>query len=207
MLKIQTTYTAIIAATIVGFSGCKKGEISLSTPTTISNQEQVVKAQEFTPYLIPKGQHSCTTNGYAGLDVTSYQFQVYFDSSAIYELPATDQDDINKLSGFSDNGAVHLQYSARFGWRWSNNHLRLFGFVHNSGKIIEKEICIIEIGKTYTCGIRITKGEYVFTVDELKKTATIPRSATTATSQGYRLYPYFGGNNVAPHEIRIWIKY
>jgi hypothetical protein len=30
--------------------------------------------------------------------------------------------------------------------------------------------------------------------------------ATTPKGQGYQLYPYFGGDETAPHDINIWIK-
>ncbi|MEO5783498.1 MAG: hypothetical protein ABIQ07_09520 [Ginsengibacter sp.] len=35
---------------------------------------------------------------------------------------------------------------------------------------------------------------------------SLPRTSTTAKAIGYKLYPYFGGDETAPHEIDIWIK-
>jgi hypothetical protein len=32
------------------------------------------------------------------------------------------------------------------------------------------------------------------------------RTAATEKAKGYRLYPYFGGDELAPHQINIWIK-
>jgi len=32
------------------------------------------------------------------------------------------------------------------------------------------------------------------------------RASSTATAVGYKLYPYFGGDEAAPHDINIWIK-
>jgi hypothetical protein len=114
------------------------------------------------------------------------------------------QYDINKLFGFSDNDADHHNYSARFGWRWDNNALRLFGYVYNNKVISKSEIMVIKIGTLYQCSIRVTADKYLFTVDE--KTVLIPRSSTTITGSGYKLYPYFGGDETAPHDIHIWIK-
>jgi len=45
---------------------------------------------------------------------------------------------------------------------------------------------------------------YIFTLNG--KATTMTRSATTAKGAGYQLYPYFGGDVVAPHEVKIWIK-
>jgi hypothetical protein len=29
---------------------------------------------------------------------------------------------------------------------------------------------------------------------------------STPKGKGYRLYPYFGGDETAPHDISIWVK-
>ncbi len=34
----------------------------------------------------------------------------------------------------------------------------------------------------------------------------MPRASTTVKSSGYKLYPYFGGDEFAPHDVRVWIK-
>ena len=188
---------ACLAATL--FAGCSKD--SLDEPSIPSKSPA-----GFTEYIISAGGQYSDNEGTVAVNTTEFRFQVYFDSSAIYTVPAADQHDINKLSGFADYASVHLQYSARFGWRWSENHLRLFGYVHNNGVIEEKEIGVIDIGKIYTCSIKVKGRSYVFTVEQLNSVA-LPRAATTAKAEGYRLYPYFGGNNTAPHEIRIWLKY
>jgi len=34
----------------------------------------------------------------------------------------------------------------------------------------------------------------------------MPRESTTTMAEGYQLYPYFGGDETAPHDIFIWIE-
>jgi hypothetical protein len=34
----------------------------------------------------------------------------------------------------------------------------------------------------------------------------MPRAAATVKAKGYRLYPYFGGDETAPHDITISIR-
>jgi hypothetical protein len=82
----------------------------------------------------------------------------------------------------------------------------LFGYVHNNGQVQEKEIGVIEVGKIYTCSLTINGSSSVFVGAGLHS-VSLPRAATTHKAEGYRLFPYFGGNNVAPHEIHIWLKY
>jgi hypothetical protein len=108
------------------------------------------------------------------------------------------------LYGFSDNNADHHQYSARFGWRWSDKALRLFAYIYNKGLVTSQELTTIEIGSEVICSIKVTSTNYLFTVNDI--TTQLPRMATTEKAKGYQLYPYFGGDEVAPHQINIWIK-
>lgn len=180
-------------------AGCKKDSLSENLSTS------PVTASGFVEYVIPQGEHYSIGNDLTPLDISELKFTVRFDSSCIYKtINPENQFDINKLYGFSDNGALHQQYSARFGWRWSDSALRLFAYTYNNGIRASKELGIVPIGKEVNCVIRVTGKGYVFTVDE--KSETMDRLSTLSTAKGYRLYPYFGGDEVAPHEVRIWIK-
>jgi len=156
-------------------------------------------------YLILQGKHSSERNEYSSVKYTIQKFEVIFDSSAIYKtITPGNQYDINKLFGFSDNDADHHSYSARFGWRWNNGALRLFGYVYNNKILSQAEIMVIKIGILYQCSIGVAADQYLFTVGN--KSIAIVRSSTTPTASGYKLYPYFGGDETAPHDIHIWIK-
>src|ERR1700730_8541484 len=153
-----------------------------------------------TVFIIREGNHFCEANNYRKVETDEFKFKVKFDSSAIYQTALLEnQEDINKLYGFSDNEADHHIFSARFGWRWSNQALRLFTYVYNSGELSYQEIGTIEIGTEYTCSIRVTATSYIFSVND--KTIETPRASITAMAKGYKLYPYFGGDEAAPHDI------
>ena len=159
----------------------------------------------FTQYQIKSGQHSATHNPYTAIETDSLQFVVRFDSSAIYQsLKPENQYDINKLYGFADNGADHHQFSARFGWAWHDGGLQLYGYVYNSGKRESKHLGAVPIGTEISCILAVTPTAYVFHYGD--ESTTMPRSSTTPKAKGYLLYPYFGGDEVAPHNISIWIK-
>jgi hypothetical protein len=180
------------------FSGCQK-----DLPSTSKNLE--VKSNEFVDYTIRKGDQYCDKNGFKGIETSEMKFVVKFDSTAIYQTnDPQNQYDINKLYGFSDNNAAHHLFSARIGWRWSDNALRLFGYVYNNGIVDSKELCPVLIGSDVNCSIKTTAGFYIFTVDH--KVDSLPRLSTTPVAKGYQLYPYFGGDETAPHEILIKIK-
>ena len=69
---------------------------------------------------------------------------------------------------------------------------------------------VIYLGRLDIFAVPLQNGQisgartYLFSVEE--KSVTLPRLSTTAMAKGYRLYPYFGGDETAPHDVRIWIK-
>lgn len=189
----------LVAAAFLLASCSKMTEAIVDKATSTSPSGQFIK------YTIEKGNQYCNNNGLKAIEITEMKFSVRFDSTAIYEtvLPEN-QYDINKLYGFSDNNADHHQYSARFGWRWSGKALRLFAYIYNEGSVLSKELTTIAIGTDINCSIKLTSTNYLFTVNGI--TTQLPRMATTEKAKGYQLYPYFGGDEVAPHQITIWIK-
>ena len=194
------------SALLLCLASCQKDISLIHEP--VPTQQPIAAAEAivpFTQYIIKAGEQFCDKNDFTPVVYDEMRFSVRFDSSAIYKtvLPAN-QGDINKLYGFSDNNAQHHLYSARFGWRWSNNALRLFGYIYNNGERSHKEIGTVEIGSLNDCSIKISGNNYVFSLN--KKQVTMPRQSTTLKAEGYKLFPYFGGDELAPHEIKIWIK-
>ena len=159
----------------------------------------------FILYTIKQGDHFTEKNFYKPVEVSELKFLVKFDSSAIYQTNTEEnQYDINKLYGFSDNNTHHHLYSARFGWSWNNNSLRLYGYVYNEGKVVKTELGTVAIGTEISCSIKIAGNQYIFSMNDVQ--INMPRNSTTLVAKGYLLYPYFGGDETAPHDIRVWIK-
>lgn len=204
--NIQVVKTSILSlAAALLLCSCNKAVDDLVENTIAARLQKEVAPGIEVQYLIKEGGHSCTKNGYVPVSVQEQNFTVRFDSSAIYKTAIPlNQFDINKLYGFSDNSAMHHQFSARFGWRWSDGALRLFAYVYNEGKVESAEISTVEIGKAVQCTLRVKGSRYEFQVgDEI---TTMPRASTTEKGKGYLLYPYFGGDETAPHDVRIWIR-
>lgn len=195
-------YTAI--ALITFLTACEKAliepikQVPIDSTVTTPTSKKVV-------YNIFKGQQFCDKNSYTSTNLTKLKFKVLFDNSAIYQTTnPTNQADINKLYGFSDNNVPHHEFSARFGWRWFNNQLEIFTYVYNNGTVSYKKVGNATIGKTELYTIEIVDGSYVFSFED--QVQTMYRASTTATAIGYKLYPYFGGDETAPHNIKIEIE-
>ena len=182
------------------FSACQKDDELIQR-----NKKQMLPATTFTNYTIKQGNQFCDQSTFSAVEYSELKFVVKFDSSAIYTtLDPSNQYDINKLYGFSDNNSDHQKFSARFGWRWSDKALHIFAYVYNYSILIWKELGTVQIGQENTCSVRVLDQQYVFSLNKI--TDTLHRSSTTTAGVGYKLFPYFGGNELAPHDIEIKIK-
>jgi hypothetical protein len=192
----KLVYLIIIVACVL--NSCQKELID--SPAVVENP-----LKGFTKYTIAKGQQYADINPLTATTYQQLRFEVLFDESAVYATKdPINQYDINKLYGFADNNAKHHEYSARLGWRFSKDSLRVFGYIYNNKIRSEQEITTIPIGQKIECSITVDGSRYIFMA--AGKKLTMPRAATGDVAKGYRLYPYFGGNEVAPHDISIWIK-
>ncbi|MCW3114938.1 MAG: hypothetical protein JWR18_3334 [Segetibacter sp.] len=193
----------IACVAILSLGSCKK-KID-GVVESITNKSNQATTGQFVQFTIPKGEQYSDKSTYTTVNYQQLSFIVKFDSSAIYQtVSPANQTDINKLFGFSDNKSQHHEYSARFGWRWSNNALRLFSYIYNKSVMSCLELGTVAIGSENTCSIKVNKATYIFTLNG--KETTMPRTSTTATAEGYKLFPYFGGDEMAPHTISVWIK-
>jgi hypothetical protein len=182
--------------------GCTK---TLDTPGNKEVIKEVdTKPGQYSNFTIQQGAHHCDENPIKAITTSEMKFMVKFDSSAIYQtvLPEN-QYAINKLWGFSEGIDNHF-HSARIGWSWTSDALRLYGYVYVNGEFHYQEITSVMIGEEITCSIKPLENTYLFTVNSVF--VSLPRGLSAAQVSGYQQYPYFGGNEVAPHLIRIQIK-
>ena len=191
------------------FIGCTK-ELNCHHDNNKTVEEQATakagtpKLSSYTNFTIRQGQHYCDQNSLKSVRTSEMKFMVKFDNSAIYQaVLAENQYDINKLWGFSEG--INNQYnSARIGWSWNNNALRLYGYVYAKGVRHYQEITPVAIGSDITCSIKLSGDTYLFTVNGVS--ISLPRGLSTTQASGYQQYPYFGGDETAPHLITIMIR-
>jgi hypothetical protein len=180
------------------FVGCTKNFESAEIKKIETNTGQ------YSTFTIQKGAHYCDQNPVKPITTSEMKFMVKFDSSAIYqtELPEN-QYAVNKLWGFSEGTDNHYN-SARIGWSWTDNALRLYGYAYINGKLNYQEITSVTIGTEISCSIKLVPEAYLFGVNGLS--VSLPRGTSGSQASGYQQYPYFGGNETAPHLITILIK-
>jgi hypothetical protein len=179
-------------------AACNKSAEVISSPVP-TNEEDV-----FVEYIIKKGHHYSNGNA-AQLMGNKLDFEVIFDSSAIYATQSKENSgDINKLYGFSDCNTLHHENSARVGWLWNHDALELYAYCYTNGERNSEFLGIAPLKQKIKLSIEATATDYVFTYGEAE--AKIARHCSDREIQGYQLFPYFGGDETAPHNIRILIR-
>jgi hypothetical protein len=158
---------------------------------------------DYKEFTIKKGKHRSTYAFNYSKD-TVFGWNIEFDSSAIYKcVDSLNQYDINKLIGWSDCGTDHMENSIRFGWRWLDDSLEIHWFKHEHGKFSFDLIKRVDLCKEHYYELTIFTWNYKLAVDGTY--VYIPRNCPNEYRR-YELYPYFGGNETAPHDIHIKIK-
>lgn len=157
-------------------------------------------------YKIRKGNHYSfhLPSPYFGLK-KNFVLKVLFNESCKYNLVDVDQFDLNKLWGVSFGN--HLKNSIRIGWRYNikSDKIELGAYIHENGIIGCRWIGELETGIKYDIDFDLTKVGFGVAISytpahfEYKEfDFNYPK-----TKIGYYLFPYFGGNKTAPHDIKI----
>jgi len=172
----------------------------------ISGCSKEVDDLGFKTYTIPQGKHS--SGSFLDHPTNSrIKFDFILNESAIYtsEIPEN-QHDVNKIYGMSDFGVRHQKYSIRLGWRYLNNELELCWLRHEEGRHSSATIRTIEPNVIYNAVIDITTVYYVIVIDGDTTMVRRRPEGYWGLIRRYYLYPYFGGNEYAPHDINIKIR-
>ena len=160
--------------------------------------------ENFIRYNISSGAHYSDKSIVRSVNLSQQIFEVKFDSTAVYAtVDPGNQFDINKLYGFTEGNHPHIN-SARLGWAYHNDSLRLYAYAYNNGQRLSKEICPVKIGEVIHCSITLEVNSYLFSVNNFNE--RLSRALDTSHAVGYQLYPYFGGDEMAPHSISIFIN-
>ena len=167
--------------------------------------EQYEDVAGYREYEIKKDSHYSNGPGYSELGNSYLSYDIIFDESAKYNLNGPDQADINKLFGFSDCGHHH-ENSARFGWRWYNNQLEILSYCYINGIRTHNYLASVELNKSYRYVIELDNGAYRFRIIDKINHFEVTRGEDCKQGLYYLLYPYFGGNQEAPHDISIFMR-
>lgn len=178
--------------------------ILIATLLTISSCESEF-VEPYESFIIPEGTHQGNFPIQL-LEGNNLSFTAIFDESAIYEtIDPVNQYDINKLMGFAECNDHHHTNSARFGWRYLEGNLEIHSYVYNHGTWTNQFLGNVSLNEPHHFSIQLLNRQYSFTLDN-NPSVILERTNKCERGAYYMLFPYFGGDEVAPHNITIKIK-
>jgi len=161
-------------------------------------------------YSIRKGNHySASWFRFPFFNKHRLTFTFVLGGGCKYD-PLYGEGDINKLYGISFGFDPHYR-SIRIGWRCSTNNttIELYAYSYDDGKRKITYLCDVKQYETYVISIiRINRHCNVCVSDVWDRVRgncdiTINDSSDWIK---FRLFPYFGGNKPAPHDMKIYIN-
>lgn len=155
-------------------------------------------------YVIPAGDHA-STNAVRLLTDAEQRITVLFDDSAVYAtVDPANQGDINKLWGTSDCSSHHHEASARLGWRWYGGALQIHAYTYVDGVRDSELLGEVDLYAREDMAIALVDDTYVFTFAGAE--TVMPRGCDGSGGARYQLWPYFGGDETAPHDVSILVE-
>jgi hypothetical protein len=159
---------------------------------------------EFEMFTIQQNEHYSNQRHIESLQSNSLYFKARFDETAEYTLDDGFQDSKNKLLGFSDCNSDHHENSARFAWQWYNNTIEIYAYCYVDGLRVEKFLGSVNKGEVASYEIQLSSRSYTFIFKDQK--TVIERKSKCDVGAYLMLWPYFGGQMAAPHDINIFLK-
>jgi len=208
-LTIRSTLIPVLNTTVKGaFAVAIPLIFASNTANAMGKRRETVDGDKYKVYRIAKDKHY--SNG-PRLKLPTYDdsftFKVMFDDSAKYtSKTAENQYDVNKLIGFTDCGNMSIHKdSARVGWNWDHGQLHVYAYTYaNKVRTFEK-IGDGVLNKAMEVKIKVSGDHYVFTYNG--KETKMARGCSKSKSFKTWSYPYFGGDETAPQEIKILVKW
>lgn len=166
--------------------------------------------------VIDEGEHEPLPKRKVGIVVSPAEVSatVTFDSSCIYDVGAVDAYDWNKVIGLGFVGSQnqdittgtppHQIDGARIGWRWNPQRQRidLGAYAYVEGKRIDFKVAEAFIGVPTKLTIKIDYNRKLYQFMGGQQTVSFTHNKSFAYKTGL----YFGGNQPAPHQIRVKIE-
>ncbi len=131
--------------------------------------------------------------------------RVVFDSSCLYTVEGPDKHDINKLFGvgFGD----HSRYSGRFGWVGTPTEIKLYAYTHDAGSTSWEHMMSCLPNEPIDLQLKLGDTDYEYTAfrrdGERARTKHAKNVPWLYKFVPYKLFPYFGGNLTAPHQMKL----
>ncbi len=183
--------------------------------------------------IIRKGKHNAQGQPLLALrwDFSISRRRVWFDTSCRYEI-GKDQTDINKLYGvaylswaaiafvlksywtaivkrsLAEIKSLHHYNSARFGWAYNplTDKIDIYSYCYHNGERTFQKMASIGFYKYLDTVIERNGDRHDFRIYNSSGLVFSLSENVNASTLGYELFLYFGGNIPAPHDMQIALR-
>jgi hypothetical protein len=131
-----------------------------------------------------------------------------FDASCLYNINEHENYDINKLFGFSTT-YNHQNQSARVGWRCLDGKtLEIVTYSYNNREFRgEKILGRVKPNEKFICTIEDIESHYVYRFEKDGYILSqMDEKKPDKVLFHYLLYPYWGGNTLCPHDMKLYLR-
>jgi hypothetical protein len=155
---------------------------------------------------IPKGRHRSRIS-WQPFFKRKKIFTFVFDSSARYDV-GKNQDALNKLVGFSDGCFNHHKNSFRLAWRYNKEKdcVEIHSYIYVDGERHTSFISDVPLFSSQSIEVECRKDIYRVVLNNFY-VFYYNRFSRSVYSYKHMLWPYFGGQAVAPHRVSILINW
>jgi hypothetical protein len=154
---------------------------------------------------IKEGRHSSHWLPRFWIRQTAWNATFVFTDSCRYSISYPDQDDWNKLFGVAFGIDPH-ENSARWAWRYNGllDVIEICPYTYQNGTRIISEYAISRVSINRPVLLAIARDAQIPTLLHFIADGQNTEELYMSNSfWGVKLEPYFGGNQVAPHDIHI----
>jgi len=160
-------------------------------------------------YKIKKGTHGPWYDWSLHLGMNSFKIKAKFTESCIYDK-IDREDDLNKLYGFSLGR--HHHNSVRIGWRPSRkfkNEIEIWSYLYINSERTYRLLKTVTIDEWHEYDVHWSKGLITIRITDPSRVDNVYSfaAALPKTKVGYMLFPFFGGQAPAPHNMKLYIKH
>ena len=160
-------------------------------------------------YKIKKGKHRASGLNF-GINFKKYkETWVNFTDSCWYEKENGDSEDLNKLFGFGTS-LNHHKNSVRFAWKpdfENKGVIEIYAYQYNGGERQFKHVTDVPVNKNilYTISLDGLTSEFnIYNPDDEYGIHSVEMKYPLSNiNVGFKLFPYFGGDNKSPQTMRI----
>lgn len=156
-------------------------------------------------FLIKKNHHYCNNFNIGLTFKNKIEYNIHFCKNCLYTLPDDDIYDINKLFGISTSFYHHYS-SARIGWRClDNENIELLTYTYDNWNRLESQLLgTVKCEENFKAIITLDNNMIIYElITDNYSNKIILETSNKPFFIKYKLFPYFGGNKTAPHNMNI----